>query len=298
MKNLPTLKQIQYFLALEKTGSFSKAADHCYVTQSTLSAAIQDLEQILELQLVDRSRRKIELTPEGQHLLSKFSNLVNYAESISHYAAQLSHPEGGVVRLGTIPTIAPYLLPSLLPALRTSMPQYTFQIQEDLTERLVEQLEMRQIDLAIIAFPYPTKGLETDVLYQEPFYLVGPEDELRDKKTISMEETREYPLLMMEDGHCLRDHAMQACQIIGKRSEQSIKINSLSTLVQLVAQGYGYCLLPEMCVKSSLLQNLPLKAVALNSNSSNRGIGIIWRSGSISSSALKDIKNVLKNNTQ
>lgn len=290
---LPTFKQIQYFLALETTGSFSKAAEQCHVTQSTLSAAIQELEQILRLTLVDRSRRQITLTAEGALLLPQFSDLILQCESISLYAGRLARPDGGIIRLGTIPTIAPYLLPKILPILRQSLPDYELQIQEDLSENLMSLLEKRQIDIALIAFPYPVKGFETDVIYDEPFYLVGPYKELKDIDNISIDDISEYPLLLMEDGHCLRDHAMQACRIMSRRSDQSLKINSLSTLVQLSAQGYGYSILPQMCVQSSLVESLPLKAVPISSNNSTRGIGLVWRKGTIQNTPLCAIKDAI-----
>lgn len=293
MKALPTLKQIQYFLALESTGSFSKAAEQSFVTQSTLSAAIQELENMMGTQLVDRSRRKIFINAAGQQMLPEFRNIILQAEHIASHAARLSNPDGGILRLGIIPTIAPFIFPGFLPALRQLLPHFEFQIEEDLTRHILDRINQRQIDVGIIAFPYPTHGLESLIITEEPFYFIGAKEQYGEIDSIDVNELEKMSLLLMEDGHCIRDHAMQSCRLSAANLHQSIKSNSLNTLVQLVSQGYGCSILPKMCIQSPMISEQSIHVAPITNRAATRGIGLVWYDGAIEERYLHTLQEAL-----
>lgn len=270
----PTLRQLDYLLALEHQKSFSKAAIYCNVTQSTLSAGIKELETILEHQLVNRTTRQITLTAFGHDVVSKAKIILNDVDHIVSSAQQIKSPLCGTVRLGIIPTIAPYFLPNILPHIQKSFPDLEIELYEDLSERLIEQLHKRQIDAAIIAFPYQTEELETHELLEENFYLAAPKDKPLPQNS-DIQDLDPENLLLLEDGHCLRDHALSACKLSSPIQRKKFSATSLATLIQMVNSGYGVTLLPEMVIKNSTMpSNITIQD--LKSPAPMRKIGIIW----------------------
>ena len=276
MKTAPTLRQLQYLLQLHETMSFSRAADLCYVTQPTLSAAIQEMENLLGLPLLDRSRRKqVVFTAFGLEVVATAKKIMPFVDELSDKAKQMSQPLSGPIRLGLIPTIAPYLLPKILPALQKSFPNIAFQITEDLTANLLTKLHEGIIDIALMAFPYDTPNLNQKIFFEEPFYCAAKPDTYK-KQKLTLKDLSDQNVLLLEDGHCLRDHALSACKLENLEAPKSLSATSLQTLIQMVAQGYGVTLLPEMYIKQGLIPP-KVKTFAFQKPIPTRKIGVAWR---------------------
>lgn len=201
----PTLKQLDYLIALKQEGSFSKAAEHCFVTQSTLSAGIKELETILGQTLVDRSSRVIVLTPLGEDIYAQATKIAGQVDALVALAKKQNEPLSGTLKLGVIPTIAPYMLPAILPSLQRNFGNLDIQLYEDLTERLIEQLQRRKIDLLLMAFPFEAEGIEHRILFEEPFVVAAPKGKYK-KQTI--------PLIFSTINRCCSWKTATACAIM------------------------------------------------------------------------------------
>lgn len=276
MEALPSLRQLKYLTALAESLSFSKAADTCNVTQSTLSAGIAALENLLGQSLVDRSRRQVSLTPLGKEIATKAHNLVLAATDIVIRAQEANAPLSGTLRLGIIPTIAPYLLPRLLPQLQESLPEIDLQLTEDLSGRLLAGLRNGDLDVLILAFPFDTPGMVQKKLYAEPFYLACPRDYRKTEKPATLREMEGENLLLLEEGHCLREHALAACKLKPKHDRKAFSTSSLPTLIQMVQHGYGITLLPAMAVEQGPLPR-NIEIFPFQSPAPKREIGLVWR---------------------
>ena len=278
----PTLRQLQYLIAIAEEGSFSRAAETCNVTQSTLSAAIQELEDILGRKLISRGARQAVLLPLGEDIVSQARKIEEHIDTIFAYARQRDEPLSGPFRLGVIPTIAPYMLPEILPELQRAYPSLDLHIHEDLTHRLLEKIAQNQLDAVLMALPFKTPGLEVRVILEESFLLATPTGRsippLMDIADLQPEE-----LLLLEDGHCLRDQALSACNIKPYGKRKAFRASSLGTLIQMVAHGYGVTLLPEMTARS-----LPtsIRLTPFKTPTPKREIGLAWKKGA---AAQKDI---------
>ena len=273
----PKVRQFEYLVALDNQKSFSKAADVCNVTQSTLSAGIKDLENVLGQQLVNRAGRSaVSLTAFGSEVASGALGVLNDIDSIVASAQKMKSPLSGILRLGVIPTIAPYYLPHILPNLQKSFPDLQLQLYESLSADIISQLNSRQLDAAIIAFPYEAEGMVMHDLFKEDFYLAAPKDRYF-PDSISVKDVDSDDLLLLEDGHCLRDHALGACKLKPSGKRKTFSATSLSTLIQMVAHGYGTTLLPEM-VTTSVPNDIQL--VPFLSPAPTRQIGMVWPSSS------------------
>lgn len=280
MLALPTLRQLQFFAALVRRQSFSKAAEDCFVSQSTLSSAIKELETILGCDLVDRSTRRFSLTPAGRDAARRAASLLSDAEDLVRSAAA-RRPLEGAFQLGVIPTIAPFLLPRIAPALRRDFPKLELYLREDLTQPLAERLADGSIDAALIALPYDLPGLEWIAVGDDPFYFAGPAGSpLAMKEAVEPRDLKSAPLLLLEDGHCLREHALDACRLRDSDVYGSFGATSLFTLTQMVRAGLGATLLPKMAVDSGLAAAADLVVRPLAGPDALRKIGIAWRKGS------------------
>jgi LysR family hydrogen peroxide-inducible transcriptional activator len=280
MQALPTLRQLQFFLALVRRGSFSKAAADCYVSQSTLSSAIKELEATLNCQLVDRSTRRFALTPAGRDVARRAATILSEAEDLAR-AAAAREPLEGPFQLGVIPTIAPFLLPRIAPALRRAFPKLELYLREDLTAALAERLVDGSIDAALIALPYDLPGLEWIEVANDPFYFAAPPGSpLAAKKAVETGDLKGAPLLLLEDGHCLREHALDACRLHDTDVYGSYSATSLFTLTQMVRAGLGATLLPKMAVDAGLGDAADLVVRPLAARDAARMIGVAWRKGS------------------
>lgn len=289
----PTLKQLDYLIALKNEGSFSRAAEFCNVTQSTLSAGIKELETVLGQILVDRSSRDITLTPLGEDVHQQALKIMRATDQLVATAKSREEPLSGVLRLGVIPTIAPYMLPSLLPALQTEFPKLQIQLFEDMTGRLIERLMRRQIDLILMAFPYEQDGMETRMLFEEPFVIAAPKG-VHHQQAVELPFLDDKSVLLLEDGHCLRDHALQACKLRSNTSEKrTFSATSLPTLIQMISHGYGLTLLPEMAVRQAVLPD-NIEIIPFSDPQPTRHIGLGWRKGDVNARDYKALSQMIE----
>ena len=243
--SMPTLRQLQFLLALRAEGSFVSAADAVGVTQPTLSAGIKDLETALGAVLVERGRSGAVLTPAGQEAAERAARALGEVEDMVRAVQSAGEPFSGVFRLGAIPTIAPFLLPRALPLLKKTYPKLRLHLREDLTGRLVDALRSRALDAALIALPYEAHGIATAAIAEDEFYLLCPDTHpLAMRNDLSPEHLKTEDVLLLEDGHCLRDHALSACKLSPRRGSE-FGATSLHTLVQMVAGGMGVTAIME-----------------------------------------------------
>jgi LysR family transcriptional regulator, hydrogen peroxide-inducible genes activator len=299
MSALPTLKQLQYFLALGKSLHFTRAAEFCHVSQSTLSAGLKELEDILGAQLVERDRQSVSLTPIGKEVMARAQGLVAQAEDLSDFVKTYSGAMTGLVRLGVIPTIAPFILPKLLPALSKQYPQLQIGLREDLTAKLLQKLHNHELDFALIALPYDTHDLLVKEVLIDEFWLVAPKgDPVLSNKDIRLTASLAERLLLLEEGHCLRDHSMQACKRSEMANWKGLEASSLLTLVQMVQAGMGVALIPELAIKGGLLNQTKLIARPLAIPTPKRSIALVARQTTARIDAFTTIASQIKDHFQ
>jgi len=278
---MPTLRQLQFLLAIRSERSFVAAADSVGVSQPTLSAGIKDLETALGSVLVERGRSGAALTPVGEEAAERAARAMAEVEELVRAVSAAGKPLSGLFRLGAIPTIAPYLLPKALPLLKRRFPQLRLRLREDLTGRLIDALRARSLDAAIIALPYGVHGIATAAIADDEFLLLCPEGHpLASRNDLSPEHLKSEDLLLLEDGHCLREHALAACKLAPTRRQADVGATSLQTLVQMVAGGMGVTLLPKLAAENGAVA--AGAHVALRSFAEpvfGRAIGIAWREG-------------------
>ncbi len=290
---LPTLKQLKYLVELERHGHFGRAAEACSVTQSTLSAGLQELENLLGCKLVERTKRRVLFTELGTEIARRSTKLLLEAEEIAILARHRSNPLSGDLKLGAIPTIAPYLLPQTLPELRKDYPDLRLFLIEDETARLVKRLREGTLDAALMAFPYNEPGLEWTELAEDPFLLAHPADHPITRMTSSdihdLLETQSFQkeLILLEEGHCLRDHALAACHTYNLKPGQTLQASSLLTLVHMVANGLGITLLPSLACQASLLEGTNVSLSPLEGQANHRKLGLAWRNSSVRKDELR-----------
>ena len=276
--NLPSLKQLQYFIAVAELQHFGRAAEQCFVTQSTLSAGVQELESLLGTPLFERSKRQVMLTPKGELLLPRAREIVSLSRELVETAKSDGTPLSGVLRLGVIPTIGPFLLPKVLPVIRHQYPQLELLLFEDQSARLMERLGAGDLDAAIIAFPFSTEHFEREVFWSEDFLVALPKSHpLAGARSISTTHLPRDELLLLEEGHCLTDHALSACHLEGLKSKAAFQGTSLYTLLQMVAGGQGMTFVPQMAVTTELVKSGEVALVALAEPGPHRQIGLVWR---------------------
>lgn len=279
--HLPTLRQLQFLCALADERSFSRAADACNVTQPTLSSAIKEIEALLGVQLVEREARGASLTLAGEEAVQRARAILSGAADLVASAQQAGAPLSGPFHLGAIPTLAPYLLPRTVADLRSAHPELKLYLREDQTDRLLDGLRNRQLDAALIALPWNTPGIETELLGDDEFLFVGPRDHpLSVARTIRPEDLAGEDLLLLEDGHCLRDHAVSLCSLDAARGGSDIGATSLATLVQMVAGGLGVSLLPRIASDAGVAAGADVTIRPFETPVIGRQIGIAWRAGS------------------
>lgn len=276
----PTLKQLQYFLALTETGHFGRAAERCFVSQSAFSNAIRELETNLGAELVDRTNRTVTITATGQEVAVQARLVLRDVESLIETARGPVEPLTGELRLGVIPTIAPFVLPPALPRLRKHYPDLELLLIEDQTERILQRLMDGELDVLLLALPWEMRGVEELPLFRDEFCLACRQGTDRvDPENYRFTRLDADSILLLEDGHCLRDHALAACRIRGAEKVRRFGASSLLTLVEMVDADLGITFLPEMARGSTLLRNTRVKLWPLGENS-YRTIGLVWRKGS------------------
>jgi LysR family hydrogen peroxide-inducible transcriptional activator len=278
MAALPSLRQLRYFVAVAQELNFTRAAEVCFVGQSTLSAGLKELEDVLGVRLVERDRQNVAITPIGVEILERAKAILASSQDLVEYASASGEPMVGTIRLGVIPTIAPFLLPNVLPDIREHYPKLKIALREDLTANLLVRLADHQLDFALIALPYDTSGLLVKELFVDEFWLVaGENDPALKGKEIHLPPKMAERLLLLEEGHCLRDHTMQACKHSDIRNAEGMEATSLLTLLQMVESGMGIALLPEMAVKGGILNGTTLTARPLAPPAPKRVIALVAR---------------------
>ena len=278
--NLPTVKQLRYLIALEKHVHFGKAAESCFVSQSAFSVAIRELESTLGTQLFDRTNKRVSITAMGQEIVVQARLVVRDLEALMDMAWVSSEPLSGKLRLGVIPTISPFLLPKILPQLRSHFPRLQLFLQEDTTQRVYEKLMSGELDLILIAFPYELRNVEKMTLFKDPFLLAYKKgSQFIKTQKVTADNLQSESIMLLGDGHCLRDHALSACKIRNRNKVSHFSASSLLTLIEMVEADLGVTYLPEMAKDSPMLKNTNIKTQAMPKNS-HREIGLIWRKGS------------------
>jgi LysR family hydrogen peroxide-inducible transcriptional activator len=292
---LRSLKQLQYLVALADELSFTRAAAACFVTQSTLSAGLRELETLLGAQLVERDRKTVLMTPLGLEIARRARPLLAAADDIVALAADTATPMTGVLRLGVIPTIAPFLLPHAMQQLRQRFPKLRLALREDLTANLITRLEGGHLDLILFALPVDTGNLLVQPLFDDELLLVGQKSDVQmQARTVRISALQMDQLLLLEEGHCLRDHALYACGAQSHASPAGVEATSLLTLVQMIESGFGVGLVPQMAVSNGLLGKGRLVARPMAAPKPTRTIALAARRSSNRLADMKLLAEVVK----
>lgn len=278
MARQPTLKQLKYLAAVAEQGHFGNAARFCHVSQSTLSAGILELEETLGAALVERNNRQVILTTLGLEVVERGQAILMDVEDLVSLCEASAEPFSGKMRLGVIPTVAPFILPSLLKRLRRRYPEFQLFIREDLSSHLVDALHHGELDVLLLALPYPADNVETMHLFDDEFLFACPGDHaLAATASIHTSDLKNQDLLLLEDGHCLRDHALDACKLKDADVNIPYQATSLNTIVQMVANGIGITLLPQMALDSRILSGTEVQTRHFADSGISRSIGLMWR---------------------
>src|SRR6476659_6759924 len=278
--HLPTVKQLQYLVALRRFGHFGRAADACFVTQSTLSAGLRELETLLGITLVERTRRVVRFTALGEKIADKAVKVLRESEDLAELARAEGRPLHGELRMGVIPTIAPFLLPAMLPRLRREWPSLRLYLREETSQAACEALHRGQLDCVLLALPYGCGDVDYAPLCNDPLFVAFPRGEAPEGATIEVAAIDENRMLLLEDGHCLKDHALSACNRPDLRAHAEMMGTSLHTLVQMVDNGLGLTFVPEMAIEAGILSGTGVAARPLQSDHPYRRIALIWRRSS------------------
>src|SRR5688500_7530065 len=282
--HVPTLKQLQYLVALRRHGHFGKAADACFVTQSTLSAGLRDLETLLAVVLVERTRRVVRFTALGEKIADKATQVLQEAEELADMARAEGQPLHGELRMGVIPTIAPFLLPAMLPRLRLAWPNLKVFLREEPSQAACDALHRGQLDCVLLALPYACGDIDSAPLFDDRLFVAFPRGEApgdaASGAAVEAAAIDENRLLLLEDGHCLKDHALAACNRPELRAEAAMMGTSLHTLVQMVDNGLGLTFVPAMAIEAGILDGTQVDARPLRSDHGSRRIALVWRRSS------------------
>nr|WP_247710707.1 hydrogen peroxide-inducible genes activator [Qipengyuania aestuarii] len=272
---------MQYLVALHEHGHFGRAADASFVSQSTLSAGIRELESLLGVTLVERSRRVVRFTALGNQVVDKAHRVLRETEELADLVQAAGKPLAGQLRMSVIPTIAPFMLPRFLPRLRRERPDLELFLREETSHDAVESLQHGRVDCVLLALPFATGEVEKAHIADDPLYVAFPKDDPRDPPaSVTADMIDDGRLLLLEDGHCLKDHALAACNRSELRGSTTMIGTSLHTLVQMVDNGLGLTMLPEMAVDAGILNGTEVVARPLKSSQASREIALIWRKNS------------------
>ncbi|HEY9164256.1 MAG TPA: hydrogen peroxide-inducible genes activator [Magnetovibrio sp.] len=275
---LPTIRQLQYLTAIVELGHFGQAAERCNVTQSTLSAGLKELENLLGAELVERTRRSVRPTALGIDIADKARIVLDGAREISEAASAASNPLTGQIRLGVIPTIGPFVLPRVLGGLRNAYPELQLLLSEEQTAVALDMLSRGALDVALLALPYDVSTFDTLALGRDPFWVAMPKGHaLAKRRIIKPEHLDRDELLLLDDGHCLRDHALGACHFADNTSRAGFGTNSLYTMVEMVANGLGVTLLPEIALSAGLGKASAIELRPLQGGATGRELALVWR---------------------
>ncbi len=293
MKLLPTVKQLRYLIALDKVQHFGRAAKLCFVSQSAFSIAIKELESILDCHLVDRTNKSVTITAIGQEIVSQARLCLRDIEYLVEMASENKTLLSGKLTLGIIPTIAPFLLPKVLPKLRKELPKLQLYLREGLTAQLYDKLMAGDIDVILLAMPYDLKNTEHKILFKDRFKLACRKNSsLVDPENYKLNKLNSDSVILLDEGHCLRDHALTACRLSRQDKINQFSASSLSTLIQMVDSDLGITYLPEMAEYSGLLKGTQVKMYPLKENS-YREIALLWRKGTARAEEFITLANII-----
>ncbi|HEU4654461.1 MAG TPA: LysR substrate-binding domain-containing protein [Steroidobacteraceae bacterium] len=288
------LRDLRYLVALADTRHFGRAAQRCHVSQPTLSAQIKKLENYLGVQLIERHPRRVALTETGAKIVSLARRMIQESDEIISLARNEHDPLSGRLNVALIPTVGPYLLPLVTRRLRKQLPRLKLMLYEYQTERLLEKLRAGDIDLGVLALPVNLDGLDSRDLYVEPFTLAVPNTSpIAKKPHVKLEDIADETLLLLEDGHCLRDQALDVCSRIDVRESDDYRATSLETLRQMVAAGLGVTLLPELATRGPFGSGQGLAVKSFSKPVPSRTVGAVWRKSSTRGAALKAVCDVI-----
>src|SRR5213075_2708147 len=290
----PSIKQLQYLVALREHGHFGRAADACYVTQSTLSAGLRELETLLGVTLVERTRRVVRFTALGEKIADKAVRVLRESEELAELARAEGKPLHGELRMGVIPTIAPFLLPAMLPKLRREWPSLRLYLREETSQAACEALHRGLLDCVLLALPYACGDVDFALLFDDPLFVAFPRGEAPAGSVIDVSQIDETRLLLLEDGHCLKDHALSACNRPELRAHAAMMGTSLHTLVQMVDNGLGLTFIPGMAIEAGILSGTGVEARKLRSDRPYRRIALIWRRSSPRESEFQLLASTLR----
>jgi LysR family transcriptional regulator, hydrogen peroxide-inducible genes activator len=289
------LRDLRYFVALADTKHFGKAAERCYVSQPTLSAQIKKLENYLGVQLIERQPRRVQLTETGARIVPIARRMLQESDDIIALARNEHDPLSGKINVALIPTIGPYLLPVVMRRLRKQLPRLKLMLYEYQTQALLEKMRAGDIELGILALPVALEGLESRELYEEPFTVAVPgSSELAKKANVKIEDLNGETVLLLEDGHCLRDQALDVCSRVDAKESEDYRATSLETLRQMVAAGLGITLLPELATRGPFGSGQGLAVKTFVRPVPFRTVGAIWRKSSARFEAIKAICDVIE----
>ena len=289
------IRDLRYLVALADERHFGRAATRCHVSQPTLSAQVRKLERYLGVPLVERQPKGATLTPIGKQVVERARRLLQESDAIVELAGSSRDPLAGQLRAALIPTVGPYLLPRVAPALQRDLPQLKLLLYEYQTGPLLERLRAGDIDLGVLALPVPMDGLDSTVLYEEPFALAVPHTHrLATRKRVGIDDLRDETLLLLEDGHCLRDQALEVCSRVDVHEAQDYRATSLETLRQMVAAGHGVTLLPELAIAAPIGTTRGLEIRPFDAPPPSRTIGAVWRKSTTRGPAIEAIANSVR----
>jgi LysR family hydrogen peroxide-inducible transcriptional activator len=272
------LKDLRYLVALADQRHFGRAAERCFVSQPTLSAQLKKLEQALGVQLIERAPNNVSLTAAGEEIVARARRILEASEEVVTLARSQRDPLAGRLRMALLPTIGPYLLPQLAPLIRRSLPRLQLRLYEYQTAAMLEKLHAGELDVGILALPVELEGLESRELYREAFLVAVPERHpLAAQEAVRVADLKDETLLLLEDGHCLRDQALEVCSRVGVREQQDFRATSLETLRQMVATGAGVTLLPELAGRGAYRSARGVVLRPFTRPAPVRHVGAVWR---------------------
>ena len=289
------LKDLKYLVALADTGHFGKAAARTFVSQPTLSAQLKKLEEYLGVKLVERQPKNVQLTEVGKQVVVRARRMLDDGDEIVALARSNTDPLAGKLKIALIPTIGPYLLPRVMPKLRKALPHLGLMLYEYQTEPLLKRLRDGEIDLGILALPVAQDGLEFQALYEEAFTVAVPNGHpLAERSTIKLQDLKGHTLLMLEDGHCLRDQALEVCSRVDVHEAEDFRATSLETLRQMVVAGLGITLLPELAIEAPFGSQRGLMVRQFAKPAPSRSVGAVWRKSSTRMLAIAEVCKVVQ----
>ncbi len=284
------LKDLKYLVAVADTRHFGRAAERCFVSQPTLSAQLKKLEDYLGVQLIERQPKRVMLTPAGEQIVARARRIVEASDEVVEIASTHRDPLAGRLRIAFLPTIGPYLMPQIMPRLRKALPRLELMLYEYQTAPMLEHLHGGDIDLGILALPVELDGLESKELYDEPFVVAMPQNNpLAKQGSLRIGDLNGETVLLLEDGHCLRDQALDVCARASVNEKQDFRATSIETLRQMVASGAGITLLPELASRGAYATTKGVTIRPFTKPAPVRSIGAVWRKTSARSDAISAV---------